>query len=491
MHLGTFILKPDFFENESYFKTFNNLLEQNDCKVEKCFVIKNYTSFNNEYRKLDLKKRYSDEKEFEKNFSRSEIAYEAYSLSDYKNIGLLVLIKRRNKINLKEFYNLLNGIKEKLRQHIKTQRNFVFLYLKEENREARLIKANESEFKMLENKYGKNIKLAFINGIHLEDYNLFKNNFCYKAFKKLGIVDKRNLINFHDLSSLFANFTEIDLHIHSNYSDGKYSYEEIYEICKLMGIKYSSICDHDGFNSKTENLNFTNGVEFNCIANDKKQHVLCYNFNAHNKHFLKIIQIQKENRINLLNYRLKQLKELYNFSFQKEDIENLIANNHFSREYLAHLLVKYHYCSSVDDGLNHYINKLKHGKFLIDIKKLSLLIHKSKGILVLAHPLGNYKKRITFEDFKQTNSCLIKYIDGIETFYSAYNNKEIKDLFNFAQQRNLISTCGSDYHGTRPIDEHIGKICAETLDFENLCNYFIAKNQIENKLFKKAEKITN
>ena len=487
MLLGSFILKPDFFENKCYFNVFMQLLEQSKCQLEKCFVIKNYTQINNEYRKLDLKKRFRNKKVFEKNFARAKIAYDSYNISEYKNFGLLLLIKSNNKINLKEFYNVLKNIKDHLREHIKNIRNFVYIYLKDENCKTVLIKANEKEFEKLKAKHGQKLKLAFINGIHLEDYYLFKKKFCYRTFKKLGIISKFNSINPLDIKLLFNNFNSIiDLHIHSNNSDGKYSYNEIYKECRLLNIKYASICDHDEINIKnSKNPNFINGIEFNVIVNEKKQHVLCYNFNINSKSFFKIIKIQRQNRINQLNYRLNQLKEHYNFIFSNEDIKNIIENNHFSREYIAELLVKYRYCSSFDEALNMYINKLKHGRFLIDLKKLAKLIHKTQGLIILAHPLGNYKKRISFENFKQSSSFFIKYIDGIETFYSIYNNEEIKELFNFAQENNLLITCGSDYHGTRPINEKLGKICAEDLTFENIFNFVIAKKQIEDNLFRR------
>lgn len=477
--IGTFILKPDFFENKSYLSTFKHLLAQNKCIMVKCFIIKNYTIINNEYRKLDLQKKFKNKEEFKKHFIRSKIAYDSYNLSDFKNVGMLVLVKPENKLNLNEFYNQLKYIKDNLREHIKNTRNFVYLYIKEKNSTPKLIKANENEFEFLENKYNKNIKQAFINGIHLEDYKLFKKKFCFKTFKKFGLISKFNSINPEDINLLFGKFySSIDLHIHSDYSDGKYYFEEIYEKCNLLNLKYASICDHDGFNiKKTKNSNFINGVEFNTIVNNKKQHVLCYNFDIRSKYFIKIMQIQRQNRIKQLNYRLSQLKDFYNFTFSKEDITSIITNNHFSREHIAKLLVNYNYFSSLIDALN-CINKLKHGKFLIDLKKLSKLIHKAKGFVVLAHPLGNYKKRISFENFKQSFS-FIKNVDGIETFYSAYNNEEIKSLFSLAQQNNLISTCGSDYHGTRPIKEKLGKICLENLDFENICNYLVAKKQIE------------
>lgn len=46
--IGTFILKPDFFENKSYLSTFKHLLAQNKCIMVKCFIIKNYTIINND-----------------------------------------------------------------------------------------------------------------------------------------------------------------------------------------------------------------------------------------------------------------------------------------------------------------------------------------------------------------------------------------------------------------------------------------------------------
>ena len=36
-----------------------------------------------------------------------------------------------------------------------------------------------------------------------------------------------------------------DLHIHSSYSDGAYTPEEIIDIAKKNGVKYISITDHD------------------------------------------------------------------------------------------------------------------------------------------------------------------------------------------------------------------------------------------------------
>lgn len=485
MNFGTIIIKPDFFEDIKYLYYFNKLLEKNSCIIKDCFIIKNYIDINNTYRKLELKKRYRKKQDFEKNYSRSIIAYNSYKLLKSNNVGLLLKIIQNKKTNKKEFHNTLYSIKNKLREFIETSRGYVYLYINNKNNDSRLISAKQEEFDSLKKEYGKDIKLAFINGIHLEDFALFKKNYCYKTYKKIGLINKYNCINPNDISILFNRFNnEIDLHIHSSFSDGKYNLEDIVTKSKNLNIKYASITDHDTIANVNLPDNFIKGVEFNAIANNKKYHILCYGMDTNNKSFKRLLEIQKQNRIRQLNNRIKQLKQFYNVTFSKVDIDNLIKNNHFSREYLADMLIQYNYSSSKKDALKDYINNLNHGRYLIDIKILRKFLHKANGHVVLPHPLGNYKHRTQIDDLEESNKSLLKLVDGIECFYSSYNNEEIRQLFKIAKKYNLIPTCGSDFHGTRA-DEQIGKISSNTLSFDNICNYLIAKQQIANTLFRR------
>ena len=486
MNFGTLIIKPDFFEDIRYLNYFEELLQKNNCKIINCYSIKDYTENNNVYRKMDLKKRFKNKQDFDKNFSRSSIAYNSYNLLNIRNVGLCLIIKQIKKTNSKEFYNALQYIKKSLRGFIESSRTFVYLYIINSSNKPQLIKARHEEFDDIKKKYGENVKLAFINGIHLEDYELFEKRFCFKTFKKIGIINKYNSINPKDISLLFKQFnSDIDLHIHSSMSDGKYNSREIKKMCKDLNIEYASITDHDMIKINNKIDKFVNGVEFNTIVNNKKCHILCYCMDINNKDFQKLLKIQKMNRIKQLNDRVKQLKERYSILFKEKDIEYLINNNHFSRDYLADLVVKYKYCTTKEIALKDYINNLKHGRYLIEIKLLRKLIHKAHGIVVLAHPLGNYKHRISIDNFEENNKSLLKILDGIECFYSSYTNEEIYQLFKVSKKYNLIPTCGSDFHGTRPTDEIIGKISSETLSFDNICNYLAAKQQIINSLFRR------
>ena len=201
MHFATFILKPDFFETMLYFDVLLQMLKKYNIEIDKCYLLNNYTTVNDQYRKLDLRRRFNNNEDFEKNYSRTKIARDAYSLLNINNIGVLSTLKPTVKKSKTEFYNDLNNIKVELRKIIEKSRGYVFLYVKNQNI---LIKAKKEEFERLKIQYGNDIKLAFINGIHLEDYELFNKKYCYKTFKKLKHINKTTQIDLNTINSLIT-----------------------------------------------------------------------------------------------------------------------------------------------------------------------------------------------------------------------------------------------------------------------------------------------
>ena len=78
----------------------------------------------------------------------------------------------------------------------------------------------------------------------------------------------------------------IDLHIHSIYSDGSKTIEEILKICEEKKIEYISITDHNTvkqyYDEALQNKNIFSGkvikgVELNAVFQDKNIEILGYN----------------------------------------------------------------------------------------------------------------------------------------------------------------------------------------------------------------------
>lgn len=206
-----------------------------------------------------------------------------------------------------------------------------------------------------------------------------------------------------DIKQLFSTFNKedffnnVNLHIHSNYSDGKIDFDTLVEQAKNKGLKYISITDHncmEGYkNSKYKNDPILiKGVEFDCFYRLSLLHILGYGIDVEN-----------------------------------EELNKLCGKN--EKEYK-------------DDLIRLF--KMRHPKKVINA------IHSAGGIAVLAHPcccnvinLNHYVK------------CLINLgIDGIEIYYpydrfrSVVKFSSRKLPVELAEKYNLIKTGGSDEHGS-------------------------------------------
>lgn len=91
-----------------------------------------------------------------------------------------------------------------------------------------------------------------------------------------------------------------DLHIHSKFSDGDYSVEEIVSKVRQCGIDIFSITDHDNIESikAMENVDkrglvYIPGVEISCEKNDYKMHILGYNIDVNNTELVQLLQNMK------------------------------------------------------------------------------------------------------------------------------------------------------------------------------------------------------
>ncbi len=97
------------------------------------------------------------------------------------------------------------------------------------------------------------------------------------------------------MHNLLKSFTEADyyknvnLHIHTTFSDGKLHPTEIIELAKKKNLKYISITDHNTIeaykhiNSKFDNLKVITGVEFDCWYKSNFMHVLGYGIDLNNE----------------------------------------------------------------------------------------------------------------------------------------------------------------------------------------------------------------
>ena len=271
----------------------------------------------------------------------------------------------------------------------------------------------------------------------------------------------------------------IDLHIHTNKSDGALSPKEVIDNAYKNGVSIISIADHDTIEAYTDelfeyakekNIEIIPAVEISTKINKCGIHVLGYNFNLDDKELItKLKKLRNArhdylynvaNKLNELGY-IVNLKELDKIeAVTKAHIALDIVNNKDNEELLLkefnHIPNKGEFIETImNENCPAYVKKETITPF-----EASILIKNAGGKVILAHPVA-YKNEdnLSNEDiFKLINDMKA---DGIESNYIYINKDNNKidecNFWNeFAKNNNLITTIGSDFHVSDGIHAEIG-----------------------------------
>lgn len=273
----------------------------------------------------------------------------------------------------------------------------------------------------------------------------------------------------------------IDLHMHTSYSDGTDSVKEILSNANKEKLEVISITDHNTCMAYNEmelldvsdfyEGNIIVGCEFTTSFDNRLIEVLGYGFDYKkvqrylNNYYTSEL-LNKSTGI-LYNRLVKIIKDL-GLTFKEENLKEENMGCGFFEKEVYDELVKYpenqekleeYGLKSFSDffrkGLtnSNSIFFINHAFFKPSLKEIIDLIHNSGGIVFLAHPY-QYKFNDT-EDFLEKIYAENDF-DGVECFYTTFNQKQIEYLIEFAKERNLLISGGSDYHGTNKKQHDLG-----------------------------------
>lgn len=253
----------------------------------------------------------------------------------------------------------------------------------------------------------------------------------------------------------------IDMHAHTNYSDGELSPNELIRLAIEKNIGTLAITDHDTIEGiknvdKTSDLivdsgiRIIDGIELSAKTRKGRMHILGYNIDLNNETLNQKMQVLKENSLHSVLSIMEQIKRDYGIVFSYEDIKNLVnANHNLGRPDLAKLCIKYGFANTVQEAFDKYLidayNKTRQiGKGLPYQECLELILN-SGGIPVLAHPKS---LELNEEEFKSLLKDMIACgLQGIEVYHSSHSKEEMQYYLEIANQYNLLISGGTDYHG--------------------------------------------
>lgn len=253
----------------------------------------------------------------------------------------------------------------------------------------------------------------------------------------------------------------VDLHVHTNFSDGTFTPDEVIKIAKEEGLSALGITDHDSVSSLTiitaigekAGIEIVPGVELSAEKNGQEIHILGYYFSWEEDWFkekLAKLSQAREERAKEIVRRLKSLGIELNFELVKE----ISGEGVIGRMHIARALVKAGYVKDVPSAFRLYIGDNKPAyvkKFPLTPEEAIEMIRRVNGISSLAHP-GLLKNSDLIIDIIKSG------IDGLEVFYPEHTNTITKDFLELAHKNKLLVTGGSDCHGLGKGEKLLGTI---------------------------------
>jgi len=247
-----------------------------------------------------------------------------------------------------------------------------------------------------------------------------------------------------------------DLHIHTLFSDGLLSPEQIILKAKNANLAALAITDHDIVSGidpaiaagKAQGVRVIAGIEFTTETKDNELHILGLFLDYKNAELLEALKKIQDDRVERIKKIIEKLK-LVNVNLEEDSILNSTLTGTVGRPHVARMLIKLGYALDLRDAFSKYLVKGAPGyvpHFKLSPIEAVELIRRCKGAPVFAHP-GISKSDEMIPDLVKAGLC------GIEVFYPAHGYAREQHYLSLTTKYNLIPTGGTDYHGTGGFNE--------------------------------------
>jgi predicted metal-dependent phosphoesterase TrpH len=252
-----------------------------------------------------------------------------------------------------------------------------------------------------------------------------------------------------------------DLHLHTHFSDGTYSPEELAAHAVRYRLRAVALTDHDTVEGCARmavacqqlGLEFIPAAELTTELEGQELHILGYFLDPENSLLLEQLarfQEVRRQRIHEMVGRLNSMK----IPLQVEAVMTLANCRAPGRPHIARALVQGGWCSSLDEAFERFLKKGKPAwapKFKISAPDAIGLIHQAGGLAALAHPGINHSDELIPE-------LAAAGMDGLECFHSKHSTSNTQRYLEIAEQNQLLVTGGSDCHGMSKGEPLIGSI---------------------------------
>lgn len=264
----------------------------------------------------------------------------------------------------------------------------------------------------------------------------------------------------------------IDLHVHSVFSDGTCTPEELVDLAIENDLVAFALTDHDTVEgvegamkaAEGRHIQVIPGVELSCeytISPSRKKeiHILGYNLDWNQPELRETLEKVAQERDDR-NRKMCENLHRDGYPIDYDSLVNRFGNTIVTRAHFARFLLEQGAIPSIDSAFKKIL--AQDGPYFVMRKYLTPergieLIKKAGGLPVLAHPLL-YKMSVS--ELRNLLTKLKGYgLRGIEAMYSRNRGNDEAFVRKLASEYDLFITGGTDFHGSNKPDLEIG--CGE------------------------------
>lgn len=260
-----------------------------------------------------------------------------------------------------------------------------------------------------------------------------------------------------------------DLHLHSCYSDGTFTPEEIVRRAQRQGLGAIALTDHDTVEGcavaaaecAAAGIEFVIGTELTAEHADHELHLLAYFIDPTNPALRDEINKFQQVRQERIRKMVAHLNEL-GVPLPVEEVFALANCKSPGRPHVARALVQQEFCHTLDEAFERYLKKGRPAwvpKARMDVLTVIQLVRQAGGLVVLAHPGLNKADELIPE-------LVSAGLDGIECFHTKHSAPVAQRYLGLAQRYHLLVTGGSDCHGMGKRKPLIGTVRLARADFD-------------------------
>ena len=250
----------------------------------------------------------------------------------------------------------------------------------------------------------------------------------------------------------------IDLHAHTNISDGTVSPKELMRIAARTGLSAVAVTDHDNISGLDEaqaeadklGITLVKGIEFSVAYGENRLlHILGLGIDPEDTRFREIYLRYRGLRAARLDHVFDKLQRL-GVKLCRKDVEPFVLDGYMDRQAVAKCLVDQGRAPLIKDAWMNYLDHIPYAEGeLIQPGEAFEAIHRAGGKSFLAHlhlPIG-LKGYSEEEALRRLVELKGAGLDGLEAYYPSYTADDRQRCARFIGELEFLQSGGTDFHG--------------------------------------------